>query len=269
MRLKHNKKRNTAVLFEALVKELTKAVVAKDSDRREVVLHIIKEAFKRGSALKRELTVYDSVLKTEGVSPRQAEKILKEATRQYAALSKEDIFAEQTALIDKINKLVSPEAFDNFVPSYTAMATAYQLFNRDLSPKSRVILEEQVLLSMTHKVISETKKTTKVSHDKLVMKTHIKKFNEAFGTALLKEQKTLLQKYINSFSDNGLDLKIFLNEEIGRLRTIISESADTNKEFVPVVETIDSFKGQWITNDLLKKVLKLQELAGELQNSVS
>ena len=57
-----------------------------------------------------------------------------------AELDKEAIFAEQTELINKINKLVSPEAFDNFVPSYTAMATAYQLFNNDLSPKNRVIL---------------------------------------------------------------------------------------------------------------------------------
>ena len=30
MKLKHNKKRNTAFLYEALVKELTKAIVNKD-----------------------------------------------------------------------------------------------------------------------------------------------------------------------------------------------------------------------------------------------
>ena len=32
MKLKHNKKRNTAFLFEALVRELTKSVVRKDSE---------------------------------------------------------------------------------------------------------------------------------------------------------------------------------------------------------------------------------------------
>jgi hypothetical protein len=31
-----------------------------------------------------------------------------------------------------------------------------------------------------------------------------------------------------------------------------------------VVETINGFKGQWITNDLLEKIMKLQDLAAEL-----
>jgi phosphatidylinositol alpha-mannosyltransferase len=34
IKLKHNKKRNTAFLFESLTKELTKAIVAKDEKRK-------------------------------------------------------------------------------------------------------------------------------------------------------------------------------------------------------------------------------------------
>ena len=101
------------------------------------------------------------------------------------------------------------------------------------------------------------------------MKTYIKKFNETFGESLLKEQKVLLQKYINSFADNGLELKIFLNEEIGRVREVIVANVNKNDNFGTVLEVIDSFKGQWITSDLLKKILKLQELVGELQSDVS
>ncbi len=36
MKLKHNKKRNTAFLYEALVKELTKAVVNKEYRKKKM-----------------------------------------------------------------------------------------------------------------------------------------------------------------------------------------------------------------------------------------
>ena len=125
-----------------------------------------------------------------------------------------------------------------------------------------------MLADMTRASILEAAQRGKVVSDKLVMRTHIKKFNNTFGENLLSEQKALLQKYINSFSDNGLGLKVFLNEEILRIRAAIEDQNQDGK-MSPVLETIDSFKNQWITGDLLKKVLKLQELVGELQKNAS
>ena len=54
--------------------------------------------------------------------------------------------------------------------------------------------------------------------DNLVYKTFANKFNKEYSTGLIKEQKELLAKFISSFSNNGLDLKFYLNEEIGRLK---------------------------------------------------
>ena len=42
-KIKHNKKRNTIFLYEALVRELTKATVEKDENKRETILDIVKE----------------------------------------------------------------------------------------------------------------------------------------------------------------------------------------------------------------------------------
>ena len=52
---KHNKKRNTAFLYEALVREMTKAVVSKDKGRKDKVVdilggrHRVFAAFLKGS----------------------------------------------------------------------------------------------------------------------------------------------------------------------------------------------------------------------------
>ena len=54
-KIKHNKKRNTIFLYEALVRELTKATVEKDQDRRQVVLNIVKEHFGQNTLMGREV----------------------------------------------------------------------------------------------------------------------------------------------------------------------------------------------------------------------
>ena len=63
---------------------------------------------------------------------------------------------------------------------------------------------------------------TEMKHlDNLEYKTFINKFNTAYERTLRTEQKDLLTNYIISFSDNGLGLKSFLNEEVGRLKKAV------------------------------------------------
>ena len=54
MRLKHNKKRNTAFVYEALVRELTKAVIKKDNNKKKKVVAIIKEFYSNDTELFKE-----------------------------------------------------------------------------------------------------------------------------------------------------------------------------------------------------------------------
>jgi hypothetical protein len=43
MRLRHNKKRNTAFVYEAIIRELTKSVIKSDTVKKTKVISIIKE----------------------------------------------------------------------------------------------------------------------------------------------------------------------------------------------------------------------------------
>ena len=47
--MKHNKKRNTAFLYECLVKELTKAIVREDKKRQFITKKVIKQFFNKNS----------------------------------------------------------------------------------------------------------------------------------------------------------------------------------------------------------------------------
>ena len=65
-RMNHNKRRNTAFLYEALVRELTKSVVAKDEERKSAVMAVMKEFFNNNSVLKQDLNLYKEIVETRG-----------------------------------------------------------------------------------------------------------------------------------------------------------------------------------------------------------
>ena len=272
MRLKHNKKRNTAFLYEVLIKHITKSVLGGDNKKKDIIVNIVKEHFKKGTLLRKELDAYRAVLDKQGLSRVLAEKLLYEAKRTYAELNREDLFGEQSALIKKINKFLSKDAYSIFVPNYKSLASIQQIFNEKGPIKSRVLLEEKIIDNIvSSEVITENSMPTV---NKLVFRNFVKKFNEEYGDKLLEEQKALFSKYITSFSDNGLELKIFLNEEVQRLSVEV-EGLLRNKDVIvkedvynkikQVIGVIEEFKNQKVDDGMIYQILNIQSLIKEIQ----
>ena len=273
-KIKHNKKRNTIFLYEALVRELTKATVEKDQDKRETILSIVKEHFNTNTTMGREVRIYKNILETKDTKTTIAEKILSESKIEYSVLDKRQIFTEQSQMISKINKELSKDVFTTFVPNYKNLATLHQVFNNlDLSAKQRVLLEEEALQLMIEGTQGVEKKELK-HIDNLVFKSFVERFNNEY-TGLLEEQKTLLSRFIASGVGEDLEFQIYLNTEIGRLKEEVSSAKDT-KEFVEdnemtekadqVLGLLETFSQKPLEDGDLKKILKIQELAREIKN---
>ena len=88
MRLRHNKKRNTAFVYEALVRELTKSIIKNNGNRKNKIVSIMKEHFKKGTALSSELDIYKSLYETSSLNEVIAEKLMMEAKFAYSKLNK-------------------------------------------------------------------------------------------------------------------------------------------------------------------------------------
>ena len=269
-KIKHNKKRNTAFLYEALVRELTKSVVANDSDKKARILAIMKEHFAVGTLLRQELQLYRDLYESEALHPITCEKLVHEVKTIHAGLDKKQIFNEQTALINEINKSLSKEIFSNFVPNYKNLATISQILNPNTSAKNKVLLEGNLIRSLTSK--SEEAQTTLQPIDNIVYSTFVKKFNEQYGDSLLEEHKQLLSQYIASFNDDSLNLKIYLNEEIGRLKHSLvgskeaEDSTDALRENISrVLAVLDGFSSSELNEESIQQILKIQTLAKELE----
>lgn len=269
---KHNKKRNTAFLYEALVREVVKRTINGNSDIRNKVISIIKESFTPQSEIGKELRLFKSLLETRNIPERVGERLIQETKKEYKLLSEKKIFSEQSELIKKINKEISKSVFSNFVPNYRDIATLSQIFGEDISVKNRVMLEERVLINISHKSAQKAK-NDKVNN--LVVNKFIERFNGKYGKSLMESQKALLNKYILSFLDNGVDLKMYLNEEISRLKEAVKGSydleelhKDTNmkQKMQKVEELLESFSSKPIDKDMLQSILKVQTVVSEVQN---
>tara|TARA_Y100000296_G_C5133698_1_gene236989 strand:+ start:368 stop:1201 length:834 start_codon:yes stop_codon:yes gene_type:complete len=270
MKTRHNKKRNTAFVYEALVREATVAMLKKDTKRCNIAVRLIKRHFNDESILRKDLECHRSLYENQNLDERTSEKILREAKIASRLLDAEGLFKEQSALIHDVNTELEPSVFGNYVPNYKTLASIAQIFSDKTSPKDQIILEGEIIKNMTN-TLKEVVPINEI--DSVVIKSFTKKFNNKYKTELLDEQKELLTYYISSFADNALELKIFLNEEISRLKlqlkkaTSVQEIQDDSEmleKTEQVIVRLNEFSKRPIDDELLLTVMKTQNLVKEI-----
>ena len=274
MKIKHNKKRNTAFVYEALIRELTKAVIKEDMDKKQMVASVIKEHFSKGSELKKELEIYQGVVDTKGLDKDIIEKILSEARIDFDKLNQDRIFAEQSKLISTINKSLGVQVYDNFVPNYKDLATVHSIFNKSTPVKSRVLLEQKLIGNNAGASV-DSSNSIKEPIDNLVYKSFVKRFNDKYHTSLNESQKNLVTKFVTSFADDGLELKMFLNEEVGTLKKDLKDFIQSSEDealagqVTKVIGVLDEMKNKQVDVGMVETVLKIQQLKQEIFEDVS
>ncbi len=269
MKNRHNKKRNTAFVFEALAREATVAIIKGDNERKEKVVSIVRKHFTTDSLLKKDLECYRSLYENQDLDEPTSKKIMEAAMAAKRLIDADGLFKQQTAVINDINKDLSPDTFNNFVPNYKSLATIAKMFNTN-SPKQSVMLETRIVEGMTGKL--EEQKLQPV--DSLTFSTFTKKFNEKYGSSLLEEQKSLLNNYISSFSQDDLEAKIYFNRELGRLKQSLSEATKVEeiandpemlKKTQAVRERLETLSKETSLNEsTLLTIMKTQQLVKEI-----
>ena len=270
--MKHNKKRNTAFLYESLVKELTKAVVYQQENKKKIILNMIKENFHKGSPLNEDLQLYRSILENKDKMTKAfTDRFLVETKKDYDSMDRKSVFNAQTKLINQINKQLGTNVFANFVPNYKEIATVGSWFQgTKSSAKSRLIIETKVKQILTP---SKTEEKEMKHIDNLTYKTFVGKFNDTYKNTLQENQKNLLTNYITSFSDNGLGLKIFMNEELQVLKKKITlklasgkETLEENKrsQLKKVLVILEDFSKKPLDGKMVEKLFYIQGLVEEI-----
>ena len=268
-KLKHNKKRNTAFLYESLVRELTLAIVNKKTEQKKLIEGTLIKFFKKGTNLQKDLDSYKAIYETKNASPRNAEKLLMEAKhKRFSNVDEKELFNEQTNLIDYINKNIGKQAFSHFLPNYKNLATISQIFNQEISVKNKVLLENNIIKTM---LVEDKKETEMQPVDNIAFNIFLKKFNEKYNGTLLEEQQDLIKNYLFSFADNKAGLIMYLEEEVERLEKELQEAQsseeceETKNKLKLVQETISNNKDKEVSKEVILQILKVQELISEIK----
>jgi hypothetical protein len=246
----HNKKRNSLLIYEFLVKTISKALIENDKKKSASALKILRRHFKPGTELYREFRLMNALAKTTVSSEHIAASILKEAKTAAVSMNVETLDRQKSILIKTINHAINDENFyDQTVNEYRDYATIQTLVNEWRSSEKDIGLvakyEDQLLKMLTtekaalpeHTITEDTSGTSR-----LLMKVMTKKLNEKYGSVLNEQQKALVKAYtLSAASDDPKTITMKLHEikedVVSMVDTYISQ--ETHNEFLKnkLVET--------------------------------
>ena len=228
----HNKKRNTALLYEFLIRTISVALIENDKRKSSVALKILRRYFKQGTQLYKEFRVFNALVKTTASSDAVVTSILKEARTAIESLDYGMLDKEKSLLIRNINHSINDENFyDQPVVEYRLYASVQTLFNEWRKPAgsadivSLVNYENQLrewLITEKkkedHTLIDETPGSTR-----LLMKVMMKKLNEKYSESLNSDQKEIIKAY--AFSTASED-QTTIKKKLEEVRNSLLEAID-------------------------------------------
>ena len=280
MKIKHSKYKNTGLLFELLVRQITADTLNGGSSPS---LNILKKSFAK-TELGKEYKLYETLFKNKNLSEGKAEVTLNTVLEATRKLNRSALRREKYNLINEIQKHYNiNEFFRHQVPNYKGYAAFYKLieiYNSDKLSETNEIIDNKITIleQLTEKPVSEKKVKQDLveefaKYDKdlrvLTYKVMLEKFNGKYAN-LNKGQKEVLKEFINSI-DNTPRLKEIYNDKINEIKKVLKLQArrvkdDTTKikllEVVKLLKEID--KGSKINNDDLINLLQYYELTEEL-----
>lgn len=250
----HNKKRNTALLYEFLIKTISSSLVENDKRKSSIALKIIRRYFKSGTELYKEFRIFNALIKTTVSSDSVGTSILKEARAAVESLNHEMLDKEKSLLIRNINHAINDENFyDQPISEYRMYASIQTLFNEWQKPVGTADIallanyENQLrewLISEKkkedHTIIDETPGTTR-----LLMKIMMKKLNEKYSVSLNNDQREIIKAYaFSTANDNQTTIKKKLEEVQGTLLEAIDVYTTQNSNNTFVIDKLQNAKSK-------------------------
>jgi hypothetical protein len=282
MRIKHSKYKNTGLIFELLVKQITADTLNKKDSQ---AVTILKKNFTGKSALVREFKLYEFIIKNKSVSQAKAESIVSTIIEVARSINKETLKKQKYNLIKEIKDSYDlDEFFSISVNDYKPLAALYCLLEAHknsnivdpnfLVDNKTTILEHLTKEQQNKQQVRDTLIEEYSKYDKdlklLTFKILLEKFNSKYGT-LLPEQKNILKEFITSV-DSSARLRNVVNEELKKLREVINKLKNNiNDEIVTIklqeiVKTIKPIsKSKKVTDDHLVNIMQYHELVQELK----
>ena len=276
-KFKHSKLRNTGLLFEFLLRQVTVDVLNKKKE--SPALKIIKKQFNEHTEIGKELALYNLIMTKKFKSDKKADFFLSEVIRQRGKLNNATLRREKYNIIASIKESYDVnQLFSSKVPNYKVFASVYKLFEginemgADEKTESYFIIVENVT------TVKHTKNKSYIPEefkDKdlriLSYKTLLEKFNKKY-TNLSDEQKYVLKEYISNISNTN-NFSSFVETQIPKLKKKLNGKVKKVKDKVlkiklqEAINCVDKFclnESKQTDDNSVVQLLRYYELDKEL-----
>ena len=280
MNIKHSKYKNTGILFELLVRQITADTLSgKDSK----ATHILKKYFVK-TELGREYKIYETITKHKNLTEGKAEVVINSVIESSKNLNRGALKRQKYNLIQEISKYYNlDEFFNTKLPnykSYAALYTLIEIYNSEMLSNPDQIISNKIAIleNLTTKQVNKQKVEDDLliefqSYDKdlriLTYRVMLEKFNGKYAT-LNDNQKLVLKEFINSV-DSTPKLRDFYNTKIVEIKEEIHKLSkkDTDKVIQIKLNEVKNLlsplgKTSNVGNDDLVNLLQYYELLEEL-----
>jgi|TARA_R110000796_G_scaffold146472_1_gene263195 hypothetical protein len=282
MKIKHSKYKNTGILFELLVRQITADTLKGDDSP---AIGLLKKYFVK-SELGREYKLYEAILKSKVVNESRATMFVNTALDNSIKFNKSGLKRQKYNLINEIKNHYDLNTFFGAkIKDYKELAALYTLIegvSNDKDVDTKQLVENKITLIefLTNDKVSTTQKDLVMeeyaTYDKdtriLTQKIMLERFNDKHNN-LTKDQKQVLKEFINSV-DSTPGLRKFYNQKITELKNTLNIEAKSIKDkatkikiteiskFLTELNKTDNFN-----NDNLVDLLQYYDLVNEIKTA--
>jgi hypothetical protein len=281
MKIKHNKFKNTGILFELLTRQITADIM---SNKESAAVNIVKKYFSRGEVAK-EYKLYQTLTKAVSLNEVKAESIINSTVKLSERINRTALRKEKYNLIKEIKENYDLEEFFKAkIHNYKAQASIYNLIEAQVSTEfvnpSFVIENKVTLLEfLTKQHIDKDKVENQLmqeysAQDKatraLISKIMIEKFNQKYSE-LIPEQRDVLKVYINNIS-NTVSLREYVNKSFDSIKKSLDNLKGKVKdqrtqiklnELSSIIKPLD--KNESVKDEDILNLLQFHELLHEIK----
>jgi hypothetical protein len=277
MSIKHSKFKNTGLLFELLVRQITSDTL---EGKNSAAINILKKYFVN-TELGKEYRLYEQVTAYKNLSEAKAEMVINTLVETSTKLKRSEIRKQKYNLVREIKDSYNVEKFFKAkVTNYKVFAALNNLIENQSSDK---VVPETVINNKITILEHLTKTATLVQADELMeeykgygkdlriltYKMLLDKFNEKYDHLTVK-QKEVLREVITSV-DNTDKLKEYYNTRIVEVQGLLEQKTSKIKDEVLKIKITEVLKyvkplekTEKVTNDAIINLLQYYELVNEL-----
>ena len=280
---KHNKIKNTGILFELLTRQVTVDVL--NNEKNSSAIKILKEFFNTNTELGKENELYKILLDKKYKNINHADMLIEAVIKNRRKLSNRRLNNEKYNLIKTIKECYNMKDFFNSrINNYKVLASIFNIFETESSREvfgpvietdSKVTVMENIIKTNSSVKSSIKGDSSYKSQEEdirlLTYQLLVDKFNKKYSN-LNESQKTLLREYINNLSNTN-SLREFIDTEVIKIKKTLKShltKVDDKITKIKLTEAINhtdtATTGKFVKDNNVVSLMRYYELIKELDN---